>query len=104
MVVFDLPMLGSVQDNSFIAFDTVTLQMFMGFPVSSWNDFIIEDQLQLMNLKCMLPSGYLVSGQVTIVKELDTHWPPDWWESMWVDERRCFYFEHMMERYSMYGA
>ena len=80
---FDLPTLEWVQDNTFIALDNVTLQMFMEFPVHSWNDFIVEDRLEVMNLKCMLPSGgHLIPRQVPRVEEFDAHWPSEWRASM----------------------
>ncbi|KAJ8427428.1 hypothetical protein Cgig2_019040 [Carnegiea gigantea] len=77
--------------------------MFIDFPVHERNEFVIEDRLHSI-LKCFLPCGRVVLGQVTIVKDFDPQWPPEWRESVWVNGGRCFYIKHMMERDGMYEA
>lgn len=94
-----LPTLGWVENGDFIPLPNIVLQSFMDCPVRSWDDdFTCEDRTRLQNLKCMLPSGRLLPGQVPIVKEFDPHWTQDWRASLWADGRRCFRVEHMSER------
>ena len=69
----------------------------MDCPVRSWDDFSPMDRKRLRNLKCKLPSGRVVLGQVPIVKKFDANWTAGWRATVWADGRRCLRVEHMVE-------
>ncbi|KAJ8442479.1 hypothetical protein Cgig2_022362 [Carnegiea gigantea] len=91
------PTLGWVENAVFHCLPNLFLQSLMDCPVRSWDNFSPVDRKRLRRLKCMLPSGRLVPGQVSIVKEFDANWPPEWRASVWADGRRCIRVEHMVE-------
>ena len=91
------PSLGWVENGAFHALNNVFLQSLMDYPVRSWDEFSPVDRKRLRNLKCKLPSGLLVPGQVPIVKECDGNWTVGWRATVWADGRRCLRVEHMVE-------
>lgn len=95
---FALPTLGLVENGAFHALPTVFLQSVMDIAVRLWDDFSNVDRKRLRNLKCLLPSGVVVPGQVPIVKEFYPNWPRHWTTLVWADGRRLFRLEHMVER------
>ena len=70
----------------------------MDCPVRSWEDFNGRDRKRLKNLKCKLPAGRVVPGQVPIVREFDRNWAQDWRATVWADGRKCIRVEHMVQQ------
>ena len=62
------------------------------------------DWKQYINLKCLLPSGRIVAGQVPIVKEFDINWGHDWRSSVSEDRRHSFRLETKVEREGLLQA
>jgi len=91
------PTLGWVENGAFHALNNVFLESLMDYPVWSWDDFSLVDRKRLRNLKCKLPSGRIVPGQVPVVKEFDGNWTARWRATVWADGRRCLRVAHMVE-------
>jgi len=100
-----LPTLGWLDSGAFIPLHPVTLKSFMDIPVRSWeHDFSVVERERYMNLKCLLPSGRVLSGLVPIVREFETEWGVERRVSMWEDGRRAFRVENVVERYGLMEA
>lgn len=77
----------------------------MDFPVLSWVDDITPiERKDYTNLKCLLPSGRIVPGQVPIVKEFGINWGHDWRSSIWEDGRHSFRLKTIVEREGLHQA